>query len=72
LEYKRLFGLTTKNTEQNILTDKGKISHKQAIDKAEKEFDIYRHREMLQLESDFDRAVRQFLTNDNNSIENQK
>lgn len=35
-----------------------KISHKQAIEKAEREFEIYRAREMKQLESDFDRAVK--------------
>lgn len=31
------------------------ISHKQAVEKAEKEFEIYRKREMELLESDFDR-----------------
>jgi hypothetical protein len=40
------------------LTDAGKISHAQAVEKAEKEFNIYRAREMKQLESDFDRAVK--------------
>lgn len=38
--------------------DKGKISHKQAIEKAEKEFEIYRKREMDMLESDFDREMK--------------
>lgn len=32
----------------------GKVSHKQAIEKAETEFDIYRKREKDMLESDFD------------------
>ena len=36
------------------MIDKGSISHKQAIEKAEKEFDIYRKHEMDLLESDFD------------------
>ncbi|GBU21011.1 hypothetical protein R80B4_00898 [Fibrobacteres bacterium R8-0-B4] len=45
---------------KNILTDKGNISHEQAVKKAEKEFEIYRTREMKQLESDFDRAVKAF------------
>ena len=36
----------------------GRISHAQAIKKAEKEFEIYRDREMKQMESDFDRAVK--------------
>jgi hypothetical protein len=44
---------------KDILIDKGKISHRQAIIKAEKEFDIYRQKEMRQLESDFDRAVKE-------------
>jgi hypothetical protein len=48
---------------KDILTDKGKISHQQAIEKAEKEFNIYRQREIRQLESDFDRAVKH-LTED--------
>lgn len=49
--------------KRKILEGKGNISHKQAIEKAEKEFEIYRAREMRQLESDFDRAIR--LLNDN-------
>jgi len=43
---------------RTILQGTGRISHKQAIKKAEKEFEIYRAREMRQLESDFDRAVK--------------
>jgi hypothetical protein len=43
-----------------VLQDAGKISHAQAVKKAEKEFEIYRAREMKQLESDFDRVVKQF------------
>lgn len=49
--------------KRKLLEGKGSISHKQAIAKAEKEFEIYREREMRQLESDFDRAVKQ-LTKD--------
>ncbi len=41
-----------------LLTDKGKISHKQAVEKAEQEFEIYRQREMRELESDFDKAIK--------------
>ena len=44
---------------KDVLTNKGNISHRRAIEKAEKEFDICRQREMRQLESDFDRAVKQ-------------
>lgn len=43
---------------RKLLEGKGSISHKQAIEKAEREFEIYRAREMRQLESDFDRAVK--------------
>jgi len=45
--------------KRNVLQDAGNISHKQAIEKAEKEFEIYRSREMRQMESDFDRAVKE-------------
>ena len=44
---------------RELLSGKGTISHKQAIEKAEKEFDIYRAREMKQLESDFDKAIKE-------------
>ena len=43
---------------RDILTGSGSVSHKEAVKKAEKEFEIYRAREMKQLESDFDRAVK--------------
>ena len=41
-----------------LLEGKGTVSHKDAIEKAEREFELYRAREMKQLESDFDRAVK--------------
>ena len=44
--------------KRKILVGKGNISHKQAIEKAEKEFEIYRKREMDMLESDFDKEVK--------------
>ena len=47
------------NLKRKVLQGKGKISHAQAIKKAEKEFEIYRAREMKQLESDFDKMVKQ-------------
>lgn len=46
------------SNKRKLLEGKGKISHKEAIEKAEKEFEIYRSREMKQLESDFDKAIR--------------
>ena len=39
---------------RKILEGNGKISHEEAITKAEKEFQIYREREMKELQSDFD------------------
>ena len=45
--------------DRSLLIGAGKVSHVQAVQKAEKEFEIYRAREMKQLESDFDRAVKQ-------------
>lgn len=49
---------------RELLTDKGRISHKQAVEKAEKEFEIYRQREMRELESDFDKAIKQITQKD--------
>ncbi len=43
---------------RELLKDKGKISRKQAIEKAEREFEAYRANQMKHLESDFDRAVK--------------
>ena len=44
--------------KRNVLIGKGSVSHKEAIEKAEKEFEIYRKREMQLLESDFDREIK--------------
>jgi len=48
---------------RKLLEGKGNVSHKQAIEKSEKEFELYRQREMKQFESDFDRVVK--MLNDN-------
>ena len=47
------------NNRRPLLTGTGSISHQQAQEKADREYTIYRQREMNQLESDYDRAVRQ-------------
>ena len=47
------------NNGRVLLTGKGSVSHQQAVKKAEYEFEIYRTREMKELESDFDRAIKQ-------------
>lgn len=44
--------------KRKVLMGKGNFSHQQAIEKAEKEFEIYRQREMQLLESDFDREIK--------------
>lgn len=49
--------------KRKLLEGNGKISHQEAIEKAEKEFELYREREMKQLESDFDKIIK--LLNDN-------
>jgi hypothetical protein len=49
---------------RELLTGKGRISHKNAVEKAEKEFELYRAHEMRQLESDFDRAVKELTRKD--------
>ena len=53
---------------KNILEGSGTVSHQEAIEKAEREFEIYREREMRLLESDFDRAVKRLknLNDDSN------
>ena len=43
---------------KDILEGNGTVSHQEAIEKAEREFEIYREREMRMLESDFDKAVK--------------
>lgn len=48
---------------RKILEGNGKISHEEAIKKAEKEFEIYRQREMKELQSDFDMLLKS-LPND--------
>lgn len=45
--------------QRKLLEGNGSISHQEAIDKATREFEIYREREMRTLESDFDRAIKQ-------------
>ena len=47
---------------KNILEGNGTVSHQEAIEKADREFEIYREREMRMLESDFDKAVKWLRT----------
>lgn len=43
---------------KSVLEGNGSISHAEAMEKAQREFEIYREREMRLLESDFDKAVK--------------
>ena len=52
---------------KNILEGNGNVSHQEAIEKAEREFEIYREREMRMLESDFDKAVKRLKNLNKNS-----
>lgn len=44
-----------------IPAGKGSISHKQAVERAEHEFEGYRAKEMKKLESDFDREIKRLM-----------
>ena len=57
---------------KNILEGTGTVSHQEAIEKAEREFEIYREREMRLLESDFDKAVKRLLDKTNHSEKEDK
>ena len=46
---------------RELLVGKGNKTHKQAVIKAEKEFKIYRDREMKQLESDFELTIKRLV-----------
>lgn len=50
---------------RTILEGNGKISHDEAIKKADKEFNIYREREMKTLQSDFDLLMNSLPNNKN-------
>lgn len=57
-DWKEFLDKQLSSLNRDILAGSGSVSHAQAVRKAEKEFEIYRAREMRQLESDFDRAVK--------------
>ncbi len=54
--------------KRELIQGKGRISHKQAVERAEREFEIYRVFEMKQLESDFDRAVKELTQRDSETV----
>ena len=52
---------------RKILEGNGKISHEEVIKKAEKEFQVYREREMKKLQSDFDLLMKSLPKDNNNT-----
>ena len=44
---------------RSLLAGTGSVSHRQAVKKAEQEFEIYRAKKMRELESDFDRMLKE-------------
>ena len=51
---------------RQLLVGKGTISHEEAKQKAVAEFEKYRQMEMLQYESDYDRAIKELIQKENN------
>ena len=56
-DWKERLDMELKSVGREILLDNGKISHEEAIKKADTEYDRYRQKELENYESDFDRAV---------------
>ena len=54
---------------RQLLVGKGTISHEEAKQKAIAEFEKYRKLEMLQYESDYDRAIKELIQRENNTAE---
>lgn len=52
-----------KLNRKKILEGNGSISHEKAMEKAEKEFNLYRNREMKAFESDFDKFISEMKNN---------
>ena len=50
---------------RQLLVGKGAISHEEAKQKAVSEFEKYRKMEMLQYESDYDRAIKELIQKEN-------
>ena len=56
---------------RQLLVGKGAISHEEAKKKAIAEFEKYRKLEMLQYESDYDRAIRELIQKENSLPKNE-
>lgn len=53
-----------------LLNNAGTVSHKQAVEKATQEFEEYRRKEMLQYQSDFDRAIKELKSQADDNTDN--
>ena len=51
--------------ERPLLDNAGSVSHEEAVLHAETEFEKYRRMEMLQYESDYDRAIKELIQKEN-------
>ena len=58
------------NMQKNLLIGSGSITHEEAVKKAEKEYELYREREMKELQSDFDLLLSSLPDNRKNIEEN--
>jgi len=58
--------------KRKVLVGKGSVSHQQAIEKAEKEFEIYRKREMKLMESDFDKEMKKLTASEKDFFYSEK
>ena len=54
-----------KMSGRQLLVGKGTITHEEAKQKAIAEFEKYRKMEMLQYESDYDRAIKELIKKEN-------
>lgn len=50
-----------KNIRRNVLEGKGTISHEQAVEKANREYEVFRVRQDMEYMSQFDKAVEKYL-----------
>ena len=57
---------------RQLLVGKGTVSHEEAKKKAIAEFEKYRKLEMLQYESDYDRAIRELIQKENSLPKNER
>ncbi len=60
-DWKERLDMELKSVGREILADNGKISHEQAVKKADTEYGKYRQKELEDYKSDFDRAIEELV-----------